>query len=352
MNAKLNRHLTNTWNVVPLAGAARWGLSSRWLFSTGLFLGMICVMQAAPYTLVSDTYGMALKSPEDKVVFTYMTRKPETSNLAANSTCCFHPLNTPTGERITDLAPGDHHHHRGVFLAWHTMEFHEPADFSAFGPLGPTRGFNINRGDFWGWGQFAPTAGRVITNREIRLVQADAQQAEVAIRNDWLIGEKTMMRELTTAKVRTQNAVYVLDLDYELTPLAELVLNHTAFGGFCVRARNDGKSYYANPKGRINLPDPHYSVPELNWPGSDWYDYTIELQNGKTVGVTVLDHPDNPPATWHNPRYVWMINPCIVAQKPVTCPANQPVHLRYRLVVHDGPAPLELVKSLTREWRK
>jgi len=37
--------------------------------------------------------------------------------------------------------------------------------FSPFGPTGPTRGFNINRGDFWGWGQFAPTQGRVIKNR-------------------------------------------------------------------------------------------------------------------------------------------------------------------------------------------
>src|SRR5512143_3273204 len=105
-------------------------------------------MNAANYTLVPDDYGMTLKAPDGKTVFTYMTRKPEKSNLAANSTCCFHPLNTPSGERLTDLAPGDHHHHRGVFLAWHTMQFHEPADFSAFGPLGPARGFNINRGDF------------------------------------------------------------------------------------------------------------------------------------------------------------------------------------------------------------
>ena len=131
-------------------------------------------MHAANYTLVPDDYGMTLKSPEGRVVFTYMTRKPAKSNLAANSTCCFHPLNTPSGERLTDLAPGDHHHHRGVFLAWHTMEFREKADFTTFGPLGPTRGFNINRGDFWGWGQFAPTAGRVITNRSIKLADADA----------------------------------------------------------------------------------------------------------------------------------------------------------------------------------
>jgi hypothetical protein len=309
-------------------------------------------MSAANYSLVPDDYGMTLKSPAGQTVFTYMTRKPPKSNLAANSTCCLHPLNTPAGERLTDLAPGDHHHHRGVFLAWHTMQFQEPADFSSLGPLRPTRGFNLNRGDFWGWGQFAPTQGRVITNRSVKLANAGARGATVEIRNDWLINDKKMMDELTLAAVREQSSVYVLDLDYQLTPVCELVLGHTAFGGFCVRARNDGESWYADPKGRINLPDPHYSVPELNWPACDWSDYTIKLTNGKTLGVTVLDHPSNPLSTWHNPRYVWMVNPCIVAKKPVTLPAKQPFHLRYRLVVHDGPMPADVVKELNREWRK
>jgi hypothetical protein len=143
-----------------------------------------------------------------------------------------------------------------------------------------------------------------------------------------------------------------MDLDYQLTPGCDLVLCHTAFGGFCVRARNDGESWYSNPEGAVTLPDPHYSVPELNWPASDWSAYAIKLTSGKTLGVALLDHPANPPATWHNPRYVWMVNPCIVAGKPVMLDARQPFHLRYRLVIHDGPTPIELVKELNREWRK
>ncbi len=34
----------------------------------------------------------------------------------------------------------------------------------------------------------------------------------------------------------------MLDLTYRLTPEWDLTLDHQAFGGFCVRARNDGKS--------------------------------------------------------------------------------------------------------------
>jgi len=306
----------------------------------------------AAYTLAPETYGKVLKAPDGRIVFRYMTIKPEKTNLAANSVCCFHPVNTPSGERLTDLAPGDHHHHRGVFLAWHAMEFRQEADFSAFGPTGPPRGWDINRGDFWGWGQYAPVQERVIQNREVKLARADSKHAELEIRNAWMIDDKIMMDETTSVEVRERDGAYVSDLTYQLTPVVDLVLNRTAFGGFCVRARNDGDSYYANVDGKVRLPDPHYSVPELNWPAADWYDYTIKLTSGKTIGAAVLDHPDNPPSTWHNPRYVWMINPCIVATGPVTVRQGLPFKLRYRLVVHDGPTPVELLKKLSSEWRQ
>ena len=71
----------------------------------------------------------------------------------------------------------------------------------------------------------------------------------------------------------------------------------------------------------------------------------------KSVGVAVIDHSRNPPSTWHNPRYVWMVNPCIVAKGPVKVKAGAALALRYRLVVHDGPTPVELLKKLSTKWR-
>src|SRR5687768_12007840 len=37
---------------------------------------------------------------------------------AVDGTCFTHPLHTPSGDVVTDLAPADHPHHRGVFCAW------------------------------------------------------------------------------------------------------------------------------------------------------------------------------------------------------------------------------------------
>ncbi len=303
------------------------------------------------YKLEEQPHGVALKNPDGNVVFQYLTSKPPNTNLAANSTSCFHPVFTPSGERLTDLAPGDHHHHRGVFLAWHTMQFQWPADFSAFGPLGPTEGFDVERGDFWGWGQYAPTEGRVIKNRGVRLLAADAHQATVEMQDDWMVHDKVMMVQETTCQVRQEGDTYVIDLDYKLTPKTDAVLNQSSFGGFCVRARNDGESYYADAEGRVTLPDPYHSAPKLNWPARPWYDYTITLKDGKTVGCTVIDHPQNRNATWHNPRYIWMINPCVTAAGPVLIKAKETFRLRYRLLIHDGPTPVDAIKTLAAAYR-
>jgi methane monooxygenase PmoA-like len=308
-------------------------------------------MQGSGYTLVPEPDGGTLRGPDGRVALTYLTKKPAGSNLKANSACCFHPLNTPSGERITDLAPGDHVHHRGVFLAWHSMEFRRKADFSKLGPLGPTHGFDINRGDFWGWGQFAPTDQRVITNQRLLLQRSDAKAATLEIQNDWMIAARKVLDEKTIASWRAADGANVLDLTYRLTPEGTLVLNQTPFGGFCVRARNDGQSWYADAKGRVTRPDPHYSVADLNWPAADWYAYVITLTTGKAIGCAVVDHPSNPPSTWHNPRYVWMINPCIVANKPFEVSQEQSLTLRYRVITFDGELPERLIGDLSRQFR-
>jgi hypothetical protein len=318
--------------------------------ASGLALGV--EMQRRSFELEAAPSGKTLKAPDGRVALSYLTTKPEGSNLRANSACCFHPVNTPSGERLTDLAPGDHVHHRGIFLAWHSIDFRRKADFTKMGPTGPTHGFDISRADFWGWGEFAPTDGRVIRNRDVRLVNSTETSAELVIQNDWTIRDARYAAEETRAVWRELQGANVLDLTYALTPDREMTLNQTAFGGFCVRARNDGDSWYESPSGRVTLPDPHYSAPDLNWPRADWYAYGIALRTGKTIGCAVVDHPANPPATWHNPRYVWMINPCIVADKPITLEAGRPLTLRYRVIVFDGPLPGSLVRQLSADWRR
>jgi hypothetical protein len=48
---------------------------------------------------------------------------------------------------------------------------------------------------------------------------------------------------------------------------------------------------------------------------------------------------------------ITMINPCIVSPGPVALKAGQTLRLRDRLVIHDGPAPVESIQTLAVEWR-
>lgn len=307
---------------------------------------------ASPYTLVPVPYGMQLRTPDGRVVFEYMTKKPENAGLTSPSVACFHPVNTPSGERITSLAPDDHPHHRGIFLGWHDSEFREPANLANYGPTHPLRALSIRRADFWGWGVYAPREGRVIQNREVKLAGADAEHAQLEIHNDWMVDTRKMLDETDAVTVAERDGVYVLDLDYRLTPSADYLLNRSAFGGFDVQCRKDGDSYFSTAAGKVMLPDPHFSYPELNWPAEPWYDYTIRVKDsGKTIGAAALDHPQNPPATWHNARYLWMLNPSIVGAGPMTIRGGTTLRLRYRVVVHDGATPTELLQKLSADWR-
>ena len=305
---------------------------------------------ASAYTLLPVEYGMQLTTPDGHVVFEYVTKKPENIGLTSPSAAYFDPVNTPSGERVTNVAPNDHPHHRGIFLGFLDSEFRTPADFSNAPPNHPIRAFSVQRADFWSWGLYAPREGRVIQNRDVKLVSADANQAHLEIHNDWLIEGKKMLDETDEVTVTERDGVYVIDLAYRLAPVVDYVLNQASFGGFAVQAQKYGDFYYSTASGKVNLPNPTYSYPDSNWPSEPWYDYTIRLKSdGKVVGVAVLDHPLNPPTRWQN--VVWMVNPCITTFGLTTIHPDTPLILRYRVVVHDGPPPTEVLQKLSVEWR-
>jgi len=90
------------------------------------------VSAASAYTLTPVEYGMQLKTPDGRVVFEYLTKKPENIGLTSPSAACFHPVNTPSGERVTNIAPNDHPHHRESSSGGTTARFthHQPAQIT------------------------------------------------------------------------------------------------------------------------------------------------------------------------------------------------------------------------------
>ena len=307
----MNRDRRN-WLAVPavlMAAAVAYGASSDGAFRI-------------------DRAGDAatLKTPQGTPVVTYQIQRPADSKLPVQSGCYFHPLLTPGGVVVTDVAPADHPHHRGVFLAW--VEMHGKKD-----------------ADFWGWGEHAPIKERRIVNKAVRLGGDGFSFA-----NEWTAEGQALLKEDLVGRAHETGGANVLDLTYTLTPTSDLKLSRWAFSGFCVRTRKEGKLTAFGPQGEVKLPDPSHVKPDSDWPAAPWYGYTLTFDDGKVAGVAVIDHPKNPPSLWYNHRGARMLNPCIVAPAEVKLKAGEPLVLRYRVVAHDGPTPRELLDKLAKKW--
>jgi len=291
------------------------------------------------YTLEPDAAGRTLRDPQGRIVLTYLTSKPEGSLLAGNSACCIHPFNTLGGQRATDLAPADHRTHRGIFFAWHNMEFQRA-------------GAEPVRADFWGWGAQAPVDGRAIVNRELRLVRGTAALGEIEVVNDWTVAGQTLMNERTSIVASERDGVRVLDVTIRAASDADMLLNRMAFTGFCFRARKEGPYTFYDSNGEVTLPNSSANNMDLNWPARPWYSHTVTLPDGPVISSAVIDHSSNPPSTWHGARSVSFLNPCIAAPAAFKIPARQPLTLRYLAIAHDGKFPDGLLDKMAAGWRR
>lgn len=288
-----------------------------------------------PMSVAREAGAVVVADPAGGAVLRYQTARSADGKPAVESVGYVHPFATPKGIVLTDVAPADHPHHRGIFLAW--VEMHGRKD-----------------ADFWGWGQHASKDKRRIVNRSVE-VQAGLAGAPDRIgfraTNAWEADGDALVDERLDAVVRRTDAGHVLDLEYTLTADADLTVAQWAFSGFAARLRKDGKLVASGPEGELKLPDPKHTEPKSDWPDAPWYDFTITLDDGKVAGLAVINHPKNPPTLWHNHRGIRLLNPCICASGPVTIKAKEPLVLRYRLVAHDGLAPVDALSRLAGEYR-
>ncbi len=290
-----------------------------------------------PAVAAAPKPSLQIKKTEDAVVVTagekeilrYQTRRHEGSALPVDSVGYFHPLATPTGVMMTDVAPADHKHHRGVFLAW--VEMHGKKD-----------------ADFWGWGQPAPKDGRVIVNVGVSDL-GGGKSARFTAHNQWRADSDVMVDEVLRVVVRAQGTAHVLDLTFALTADTDTRVARWAFGGFCLRTRRDGELQAVGPDGPVTLPVPGHLKPESDWPAAAWYGYNVKLAEG-TAAAAIIDHPGNPPTLWHNVQGIRLLNPAITAPAELVLKAKLPLVLRYRVVVQDGGLVAAPMAALAKEW--
>jgi len=229
-----------------------------------------------------------------------------------------HPLrDARTGTVLTALRPGDHPWQYGVF----------------------TGHARINGLDFWherGW----------IRSRGLESLRQAGDRVEIVAKSDWLTqqraGERVLeerLRIAVHAPHPSLDGAYWIDLDWELTPDADVTIGQYDYGGIAFRPADHSDRKHARADG------------DKGWA---WQDMSGRFGQGdKSVlaGVAIFDHPQNPgfPNAWRVDGQ-GLINPAVTARGPLSIPKAKTVVFQYRLMVHPGHGDKTWLEARYQEW--
>lgn len=278
-----------------------------------------------PVTITRTAEGYLFAEGRDSVLL-YRRRAPHPEREHARSHY-IHPLYGAGGEVLTEDAPADHLHQHGLFWAWHQVL------------VGGTR-----VGDGW-----------IQENvqwdvREVEVLEEPASaalQAHVFWTSPTYLNDEGQPKPFVeeTATIRAYPAAdgyREIDVVIKLRALADSVRlggseDEKGYGGFSARVRLPEDVRFTGPEGPVT---PKQTAVEAG----PWVNIAATFAGEQSSGLALLQHPSNPdyPQPWILRRAGSMQNAKWPGAAPVRLPRDEPLVLRYRLVVYQGaPPPLE-----------
>lgn len=247
--------------------------------------------------------------------------------IDGNEVACWHagpdhprpflyPLRGPSGRSLTRIGhPGapNHDHHLSVWFA-HA---------------------SIAGIDFW-----SNKPGPRIRQKEW-LAQEDGDgEAVLAVRLGWNDGHDAadLLEQDVVLAVRpaAKPGDWLLEIQASLKPASPtLTIQKSNFGLVAVRVAREISEHFG--KGRITGADGKTGEPALFNQPNAWMDYSC-TEPGHEEGITLVEHPGNPgsPSRWHVRADGWM-GPSLTRTGDLVIRRDQPLTLRYLLVIHGGP---------------
>jgi hypothetical protein len=261
-----------------------------------------------------------------------------------------HPLRTADGKVVTrgfpmvaDIAgeAHDHPHHRGLWF---------------------THG-DVNGYDFWANEESQPGAGKgkgkVVLERVVK-ASGGKKSGAITATFAWNIPSgETLLIETRTMTFYSDPYLRQIDFDSTLSPQQEVTFGDTKEGMFAIRLATPLEEYHGG-----KMVNAQNKQGEKNVWGkrSEWVDYSGTI-DGKTAGVAIFDHPANPrpPTYWHARAYgLFAANVFGVRDfendksrdGSLTIRPGQPLHFRYRVVIHPGDSNQAGIRDAYTAWAK
>ena len=294
---------------------------------TAVFLLIFLSFAAkAQINMVVKDGGFLFKDGNDSVFF--YQKSPQDKNGECGRCNYIHPLYGLDNSRLTEDFPADHLHHRGVFWAWHQILID-----------------NKPISDGWELKNF----GQKVSEFEFRQHKGIGfLKTTVDWKSPlWKNGSEPYLQEKTTITMYPKTGNYRrIDFEIKLKALTDRLSmsgsdDEKGYSGFSVRLKLPSDVSFSGENGPI---EPTNTAVDAG--NAVKIDGSF-LDNGKKGGVVIWSNPGNPaPSTnWILRKSASMQNAAFPGRQPVAIPFDEPLVLKYSLLVFQGDLSVKQIKK-------
>lgn len=236
------------------------------------------------------------------------------------------PILGASGEPLTRMGhpnPVGHEHHRSAWFGHQSVA-----------------GLN-----FW---EEKPGTDLAIVHRRV-VAYEDGDAGGLAADLEWRRGAGVVLKQQLILRLeappdRGGEAFLDVQSRFESPDGTPVALGKTNFGFFGVRVAKTMSERFGG--GRLTNAGGATGEPALFGKRSRWVDYSGPTGPRSVEGIAYLDHPTNPhhPTPWHVRADGWMVA-AFNLEEGSGVAVGHPLDLRYRLYLHDGPAPGRIAQA-------
>ena len=282
----------------------------------------------AQINMVLKQGGFLFMEGKDSIFF--YQRSPKDKNGEYSRCNYIHPLYGPDGSRLTEDFPADHLHHRGIFWTWHQVLIDDK-----------------QVSDGWELKNFQQqvTSFEFMLQKGIGLLNTTVEWKSPL----WKNGSEAYLKEDTKIIIHPKSGNYRrIDFEIHLKALTDRLSiggsdDEKGYSGFSVRLKLPADVHFTGANGLV---EPANAAIEA---GNSMNVSGAFLNGGKPGGLVIWSDPSNPvPATsWIIRKAASMQNVAFPGRKPVAIPFDQPLVLKYSLLVYqDNLGQKQIMKAV------
>ena len=309
------------------------GFGLALLLAGGCSFAMLsCQTDSIVWEITKSDAGILVMEGTDSVL--YYQQAPKSLDGKFERSNYIHPLYGMKGGRLTEDFPEDHLHHRGIFWSWHQVYVGDKS-----------------LGDPWVLTDFETDVARVEVNNTDK---SCVLHTEVNWQSPLWLDEngvkKPFIKELAKVEIFPKQDNYrVIDVVIQLLALYDSVSiggseNETGYGGFSWRIKLPENVKFEGQDGEVT---PQSTAVEAG----EWMNISGSLSDQSVQeGVVVVSHLTNPnhPQSWVLRRRRSMQNAQFPGSERVFIPKDQPLKLKYRVIVYSRSMNSEQIQQLAK----